>query len=99
MCTRINEFPYHPDTPAGQVAYEKQLCQWRTKWGNGARCSEHTPFPLTPGTAQICSVECFRCGGHGHISPECQNCKMSRNQEMQMMDLNRRKTAETHKGE
>lgn len=33
---------------------------------------ENTPFPLMPGTAQICSGECFQCGAHGHISPECQ---------------------------
>ncbi|KAG1760456.1 hypothetical protein EDD22DRAFT_765284, partial [Suillus occidentalis] len=56
------------DTATGQAAYEEQLRQWRNKWGSGARCSEHTPFPLTPGTAQICSGECFRCGAHGHIS-------------------------------
>lgn len=72
MRTRVNELIHQLDTPAGQIAYEEQLQQWRTKWGNGARCSEHTPFPLTPGTAQICSGECFRCGSHGHISPECQ---------------------------
>jgi hypothetical protein len=72
MRTRVNELIHHPDTSTGQAGYEEQLRQWRAKWGNGARCSEHTPFPLTPGTAQICSGECFRCGSHGHISPECQ---------------------------
>jgi hypothetical protein len=72
MRTRVNELTHHPDTAAGQAAYEEQLRQWRSKWGSGARCSEHTPVPLTPGTAQICSGECFRCGAHGHISPDCQ---------------------------
>src|SRR6267154_5418378 len=44
-----------------------QLRQWTMRWGEGARCTESTPFPLMPGTAQICSGECFRCGAHGHI--------------------------------
>ncbi|KAG2349504.1 hypothetical protein BDR05DRAFT_847801, partial [Suillus weaverae] len=56
------------DTDAGQTAYNKQQRQWAARWGEGARCIESTPFPLTPGTAQICSGECFRCGAHGHIS-------------------------------
>ncbi|KAG0701843.1 hypothetical protein DFH29DRAFT_757317, partial [Suillus ampliporus] len=55
-----------PDTAAGQVAYEEQVRQWNSRWGNNSRCTEHTPYPLMPGTAQICSGECFRCGTHGH---------------------------------
>jgi len=54
------------------MAYEEQICQWETKWGRGARCTEQSPYLLTPGTAQICSGECFRCGTHRHIGPECQ---------------------------
>jgi hypothetical protein len=72
MRTQVNELIHHPDTPTGQARYKEQLQQWRAKWRNRARCSEHTPFPLTPGTVQICLGECFRCGSHGHISPECQ---------------------------
>lgn len=68
---RINELPHHQSTDVGQAAYEEQVRQWVTRWGESARCTESTPFPLTPGTAQICSGECFRCGAHGHISPAC----------------------------
>lgn len=70
--TKINKLAHHPDTAAGQAAYEEQVQQWRNKWGSGARCNEHTLFPLTPGMAPICSGECFRCGAHSHISPDCQ---------------------------
>ena len=72
MRMRINELVHHPDTHSRQTAYEEQVCQWETQWGRGARCTEQSPYPLTPGTAQICSGECFRCGAHGHIGPECQ---------------------------
>ncbi|KAG1723796.1 hypothetical protein EDB19DRAFT_1834464 [Suillus lakei] len=67
----INELQHHADSDAGHAAYGEQLRQWMTKWGEGARCTEKTPFPLTPGAAQICSGECFRCGVHGHIGPMC----------------------------
>jgi DNA-binding protein H-NS len=69
--TYINELQHHADTDTGHMAYGEQLRQWTAKWGEGARCTEKTPFPLTPGTAQICSGECFRCGAHGHIGPRC----------------------------
>ncbi|KIK35640.1 hypothetical protein CY34DRAFT_27589, partial [Suillus luteus UH-Slu-Lm8-n1] len=72
MRARINELLHHPDTTDGHAAYETQIRQWETQWGRGARCTEQSPYPLTPGTAQICSGECFRCGAHGHIGPECQ---------------------------
>ncbi|KAG2344275.1 hypothetical protein BDR05DRAFT_882631, partial [Suillus weaverae] len=68
MRTHINELIHHPDTQGGQTAYIEQVRQWETQWGGGTRCSEQTPYPLMPGTAQICSGECFRCGLHGHIS-------------------------------
>ncbi|KAG1781382.1 hypothetical protein EV702DRAFT_1248390 [Suillus placidus] len=69
---RINDLPHHTDTEAGHVAYQEQLRQWATRWGEGARCTENTPFPLMPGAVQICSGECFRCGAHGHIGPACE---------------------------
>ncbi|KAG2063863.1 hypothetical protein BDR04DRAFT_1036925, partial [Suillus decipiens] len=72
MRVRINELTHHPDTEGGQAAYEEQIHQWEAQWGRGARCMEQTPYPLTLGTVQICSGECFRCGAHGHIGRECQ---------------------------
>ncbi|KAG2754981.1 hypothetical protein P692DRAFT_201667896, partial [Suillus brevipes Sb2] len=55
-----------PDTVEGHTAYEEQVRQWEARWGRGARCTEQSPYPLMPGTALICSGECFRCGAHGH---------------------------------
>jgi hypothetical protein len=72
MRGRINELVHHPDTTEGHTAYEEQVRQWEARWGRGARCTEQSPYPLMPGTALICSGECFRCGAHGHIGPECQ---------------------------
>jgi hypothetical protein len=72
MRTHVNELVHQPDTQNGQTAYKEQIRQWETKWGRGTRCTEQSPYPLTPGTAQICLGECFRCGTHGHIGPECQ---------------------------
>jgi hypothetical protein len=72
MRTRVNELVHQLDTQNGQTAYKEQIHQWETKWGRGARCTKQSPYLLTPGTAQICSGGCFRCGTHGHIGPECQ---------------------------
>jgi hypothetical protein len=72
MRTCINELVHQPDMSSGQAAYIEQVRQWEMPWGSGTRCSEQTPYPLMPGTAQICSGECFRCGLHRHIGPECQ---------------------------
>ncbi|KAG2125442.1 hypothetical protein DEU56DRAFT_759259 [Suillus clintonianus] len=71
LCSRIAEIPHHPDTPAGFTAYEEQLKQWFTKYGQDGRVNENTQFPLRPGSAMICSGECFKCGSHGHIAGVC----------------------------
>jgi hypothetical protein len=68
----VNKLTHHPDTPGGQAAYVEQVKHWEMQWGRGTRCSEQTPYPLMPGTVQICLGECFRCSAHSHISPECQ---------------------------
>ncbi|KAH7918390.1 hypothetical protein BV22DRAFT_1024671 [Leucogyrophana mollusca] len=79
---RIDEMPHHPDDAAGRAAYAIQLRDWQTTYGN-TRVTENTPFPLLPGTAMICSEECFTCGCHGHKSRQCtapENARISRNE-------------------
>ncbi|KAG2335887.1 hypothetical protein BDR05DRAFT_843729, partial [Suillus weaverae] len=55
-----------PDNPSGQTAYANQLSQWNAKWGENARVTHETGYPLRPGTAAISLGECFSCGTHGH---------------------------------
>ena len=33
--------------------------------------TEMMPVPLRPGTATICSSECFKCGMHGYRAAQC----------------------------
>ncbi|KAG1808111.1 hypothetical protein EV424DRAFT_1329118 [Suillus variegatus] len=67
----ITSFPHHPDTPAGHTAHAAQIAQWNGKWGDNARVTHETGYPLKPGMATICSGECFACGTHGHNSRNC----------------------------
>jgi hypothetical protein len=67
----IAAFPHHPDTPAGNAAHTTQIAQWNTRWGESTRVTHETDYPLKPGTAAICSGECFACGTHGHNSHSC----------------------------
>ncbi|KAG1810294.1 uncharacterized protein HD556DRAFT_1436017 [Suillus plorans] len=85
--TCINELQHHADSNDGQAAYREQLRCWAVKWREGARCTERTPFPLTPGTVQICSGECFGYGTHGHIGPMCplpENVQLPKNETPQI---------------
>jgi hypothetical protein len=61
----VEEMPHHPDSMTGRSAYEEQLKQWFTANGQDGRVTEETPFPLRPGSAMICSGECFQCGTEG----------------------------------
>ncbi|KAG1784673.1 uncharacterized protein HD556DRAFT_1451522 [Suillus plorans] len=67
----VNDIPHQPDTAAGITTYEEQLKQWFAKYGQDGRVNESTQFPLCPGSAMICSGECFKCGSHGHIAGAC----------------------------
>jgi hypothetical protein len=71
MRSHINDIVHHPDTTVGRSAYEDQLKQWFAKHGQTGRVTENTQFPLHPGSAMICSGECFRCSVHRHRSAEC----------------------------
>ncbi|KAJ3817696.1 hypothetical protein F5880DRAFT_1627410 [Lentinula raphanica] len=56
--------PY-PDTEEGRRSWEQDIREWARRFGQNMRFSDQTVMPLTPGTAPVCSGECFRCG-RGH---------------------------------
>jgi hypothetical protein len=63
---RLKTYPHQPDTDAGRATYRRQIAQWTANRGTGDTVTDTTPVPLRPGTAAICSSECFKCGTHGH---------------------------------
>jgi hypothetical protein len=60
-----------PNSQQGFEAYTEQIRQWRCLYGDNARASEDTGFPLTPGTAPPCSGECYKCRLVGHDRRNC----------------------------
>lgn len=71
MRSRTEELTHHTDTANGRTAYEEQTKQWFARHSLEGRVTENTPFPLWPGSAMICSGECFRCGTHWHMAADC----------------------------
>ncbi|KIM54444.1 hypothetical protein SCLCIDRAFT_31061 [Scleroderma citrinum Foug A] len=67
----LEMYPHQCLDDDGQKTYANQLTDWATKHGAFTRITEDTPYPLKPGTAMICSGECFHCGTHGHSSFKC----------------------------
>ncbi|KAJ3840637.1 hypothetical protein F5878DRAFT_518538, partial [Lentinula raphanica] len=51
-----------PDTEEGRKSWEQDIREWARRFGQNVRFSDQTVMPLTPGTAPVCSGECFRCG-------------------------------------
>lgn len=66
----IAAYPMQPNTPEGTVAYLAQLQSWKDKWGD-QKVTEHTGFPLRPGSDAPGSGECYACGKTGHIRGNC----------------------------
>jgi hypothetical protein len=69
---RINILIHHLNTNAGHAAYRLQLEEWDRKHGRETKVTEETPYPLCPGTAAVCSGECWICGRTGHRRDQCQ---------------------------
>src|ERR1700733_9285366 len=67
----ITKYPQHPNTAEGRRSYFEQLRTWKTVHGENAQITVHTPFPLRPGTASVCSGECYTCGMQGHRGADC----------------------------
>ncbi|TEB28854.1 hypothetical protein FA13DRAFT_761470 [Coprinellus micaceus] len=71
MRASLAAITHHPDTAEGRKAHMEQQLEWAKKHGAAAWVTEDTPYPLRPGTAPVCSGECYRCGMRGHRGAEC----------------------------
>ena len=61
----------YPDTPEGRANYLAALQVWESMYPPAREVDYTTvPYPLTPGTAQLGSRECYTCGIQGHINKE-----------------------------
>ena len=65
------KYPQHPSTAEGRTSYFEQLRTWKATHSENTPITIHTPFPLRPGTAPVCSGECYTCGMQGHRGVDC----------------------------
>jgi hypothetical protein len=65
------KYPHHPSMAEGRTAYFEQLHTWKVAYSENATINMHTPFPLRPGTAPVCSGECYTCRMQGHRGADC----------------------------
>ncbi|KAK7682228.1 hypothetical protein QCA50_014815 [Cerrena zonata] len=63
----------HKPDDAGLAAYRIQVDEWQRRNPNTRNPDETRPYPLKPGTAELGSGECFRCGQLNHRQNDCQN--------------------------
>ena len=68
---RLGQYLHQQVNDEGQKEYLAQLAMWMAKHCKATRITELTPYLLKPGTAMICSGECFCYGTHSHISQDC----------------------------
>lgn len=60
-------------TPEGNERYKRTLAGWEAMHAPNREVDFLTPpYPLTPGTENIGSHECFKCGHVGHIARMCE---------------------------
>lgn len=68
----MTKYPQFPNTAEGRTSYFEQLRTWKVAHGENAPITIDTPFPLRPGTTQVCSGECYKCGMQGHRGADCE---------------------------
>jgi hypothetical protein len=68
---KLTAYPHQLDTDTGRATYRRQMAQWTANRNASDPVTEATPVPLRPGTATMCSSECFKCGTHGHRAARC----------------------------
>lgn len=67
---------HHTLDEAGLTAYRAQVEEWRRRNPTTRNPDETRPYPLKPGTAELGSRECYRCGQIGHRLSDCQNAPL-----------------------
>ncbi|KAG7529020.1 hypothetical protein FFLO_05813 [Filobasidium floriforme] len=60
-----------PQTTEGMDAYKRAVADFYKAWGANSFASLSRPFPLSPGTDEAGSNECFKCGKADHLRAQC----------------------------